>query len=96
MREYDLTNARWHKSSYSNGQGGDCVEVARDFPGAARWRKSTYSDGNGGDCLEVADGVPGIVPVRDSKVPDGPVLVVRAAAWARFVGDVMRPGAGRV
>ncbi|MEU5090197.1 DUF397 domain-containing protein [Streptomyces sp. NPDC021356] len=90
MREYDLTNARWQKSSYSNGQGGDCVEVARDFPGAARWRKSTYSNGEGGNCLEVADGVPGIVPVRDSKVPDGPVLVVRAAAWARFVGGVVR------
>ncbi|MFJ4004407.1 DUF397 domain-containing protein [Streptomyces sp. NPDC090023] len=28
MREHDLTNARWHKSTYSNGEGGDCVEVA--------------------------------------------------------------------
>ncbi|MFE3030558.1 DUF397 domain-containing protein [Streptomyces canus] len=28
MREYDLSNARWYKSSYSNGEGGDCVEVA--------------------------------------------------------------------
>ncbi|MEW2292622.1 DUF397 domain-containing protein [Streptomyces sp. NPDC006743] len=97
MRGYDLSNARWHKSSYSGGSGGEsCVEVAYDFPGAARWRKSTYSNGEGGDCLEVADGVPGSVPVRDSKVPDGPVLVVRAAAWARFVGDVARPGAGGV
>ncbi|MEU0024597.1 DUF397 domain-containing protein [Streptomyces sp. NPDC006335] len=30
MREYDLSNARWYKSSYSNGEGGDCVEVAAD------------------------------------------------------------------
>ena len=32
MREYDLSNARWYKSSYSNGEGGDCVEVAADTP----------------------------------------------------------------
>ncbi|MGW4545958.1 DUF397 domain-containing protein [Streptomyces violaceorubidus] len=85
MREYDLSNAHWTKSSYSNGQGGDCVEVARDFPGAARWRKSTYSNGEGGNCLEVADGVPGVVPVRDSKVDGGPVVVVGSAAWEVFV-----------
>ncbi|MFJ3660873.1 DUF397 domain-containing protein [Streptomyces sp. NPDC090119] len=28
MREHDLTNARWHKSSHSNGEGGNCIEVA--------------------------------------------------------------------
>ncbi|GAA4051074.1 DUF397 domain-containing protein [Streptomyces shaanxiensis] len=33
MREYDLSNASWFKSSYSNGQGGDCVEVADGVPG---------------------------------------------------------------
>lgn len=88
MREYDLTNASWHKSSYSDGNGGDCIEVASDFPGAARWRKSSYSNGEGGSCLEDADGVPGVVPVRDSKVPDGDVLVIGGAAWRAFVGGV--------
>ncbi|WP_327694783.1 DUF397 domain-containing protein [Streptomyces sp. NBC_00459] len=88
MREYDLTNARWRKSSYSNGEGGECVEVAHDFIGAARWRKSTYSNGEGGDCVEVADGVPGVVPVRDSKVSDGPVVLVGAGAWGEFVRAV--------
>lgn len=88
MREYDLSNARWRKSSYSDGNGGDCVEVAYAFLEAARWRKSTYSDGNGGSCVEVADGVPGVVPVRDSKVPGGPVLVVGAGAWVEFVRGV--------
>ncbi|MDX3752395.1 DUF397 domain-containing protein [Streptomyces sp. AK08-02] len=86
MREYDLTNAIWSKSSYSNGEGGECVEVAHDFVGAARWRKSTYSNGEGGSCVEVADGVPGVVPVRDSKVSDGPVLLIGALAWAEFIG----------
>ncbi|WP_210574373.1 DUF397 domain-containing protein [Streptomyces sp. GESEQ-4] len=85
MREYDLSNARWRKSSHSNGEGGSCVEVAYDFPGAARWRKSSYSNGQGGDCVEVADGVPGVVPVRDSKVADGPVILLGATAWAAFI-----------
>ncbi|GHB24089.1 hypothetical protein FHS35_009171 [Streptomyces umbrinus] len=90
MREYDLSNACWRKSTYSNGEGGNCVEVAHDFIGAARWRKSSYSDDNGGDCLEVADGVPGVVPVRDSKVVGGAVLLVGADAWLAFVGGLLR------
>ncbi|MFF8639955.1 DUF397 domain-containing protein [Streptomyces sp. NPDC015345] len=89
MREYDLSNARWRKSSHSNGEGGSCVEVAYDFVGAARWRKSSYSNGQGGDCVEVADGVPGVVPVRDSKVPHGPALVIGAAAWQAFVSGAV-------
>ncbi|MGW8763265.1 DUF397 domain-containing protein [Streptomyces sp. NPDC055815] len=91
MRAYDLSNAQWFKSSYSNSQGGDCVEVTYDFTSAA-WRKSSYSNGEGGDCVEVLDNVPGVVPVRDSKVTDGPVLVVPAAAWASFVGAVHEGG----
>ncbi|MFJ6629866.1 DUF397 domain-containing protein [Streptomyces sp. NPDC091376] len=91
MPEYDLSNARWRKSSYSNGEGGECVEVAHDFPGAAPWRKSTYSNGEGGNCVEVLDDLPGVVPVRDSKVPDGSVIVLPAAAWAAFVEGVVKP-----
>ncbi|MEU2112213.1 DUF397 domain-containing protein [Streptomyces sp. NPDC019507] len=79
--EYDLSAAVWRKSSYSGGDGGNCLEVAT-------WRKSTYSGGSGGDCLEVADDHPGIVPVRDSKNPDGPKLVFRTAAWSAFVDGV--------
>ena len=29
----DLSTASWRKSSYSNGDGGDCVEVVDDLPG---------------------------------------------------------------
>ncbi|MEU6703214.1 DUF397 domain-containing protein [Streptomyces wuyuanensis] len=79
--EYDLSAAVWRKSSYSGGDGGNCLEVAT-------WRKSTYSGGSGGDCLEVADDHPGIVPVRDSKNPDGPKLVFRTAVWSAFVDGV--------
>ncbi|MFZ3499038.1 DUF397 domain-containing protein [Streptomyces sp. 5.8] len=83
--EIDLTSACWRKSSFSNGTGGECVEVAEAFPGAARWRKSTHSNGDGGNCVEVADGLTGTVPVRDSKVKGGPVLMIGATAWAGFV-----------
>ncbi|GHB14872.1 DUF397 domain-containing protein [Streptomyces chryseus] len=81
--EYDLSAATWHKSSYSDGSGGNCLEVAT-------WRKSTHSGGEGGNCLEVSDDHPGIVPVRDSKNPTGPVLVFPTAAWAVFVTDLQR------
>ncbi|WP_081237126.1 DUF397 domain-containing protein [Streptomyces viridosporus] len=84
-REIDLRTAVWRKSSYSNGSGGNCVEVAEAFPGAAHWRKSSYSNGDGGNCLEVCDAHTGVVPVRDSKVPHGPVLTVTAPAWTSFV-----------
>lgn len=84
----DLNTAHWRKSSYSNGSGGECLEVAEHFPGAARWRKSSYSNGDGGECVEVADGLTGIVPVRDSKDPDGPAVLFCAHAWSAFIGLV--------
>ncbi|KUJ66243.1 toxin [Streptomyces albus subsp. albus] len=86
----DLSTAIWRKSSHSNHDGGDCVEVAEAFPGAARWRKSSYSNNDGGECVEVADNVPGLVPVRDSKDPDGPALVFGSSAWSSFVSAVKR------
>ncbi|OKH96488.1 DUF397 domain-containing protein [Streptomyces uncialis] len=54
------------------------------------WIKSSYS-GNGGTCVEWAPAhvsANGIVPVRDSKSPGGPVLNVRATAFAAFVTGV--------
>ena len=88
----DLTEALWFKSSYSNGDGGNCVEIAGDFPGGALWRKSSYSNGDGGHCVEVADNIPGLVPVRDSKDPDGPALLLSARAWAPFVAALKDGG----
>jgi hypothetical protein len=86
----ELTSVRWRKSSYSNGDGGNCVEVAE--PGTVRWRKSSYSNTDGGNCVEVADGVPTLVPVRDSKAaPHGPALLFPAGAWGAFVSRVKRP-----
>lgn len=41
----DLSGAVWRKSSYSNQEGGDCVEVADDFPGIVPVRDSKDSEG---------------------------------------------------
>ncbi|MCH5676649.1 DUF397 domain-containing protein [Streptomyces gilvus] len=79
MSNSELT---WFKSSYSGGEGGECLEVAYS------WRKSSYSSGEGGECLEVAV-TPATVHVRDSKhrPEDGPHLTVSPAAWAAFLSS---------
>lgn len=41
----DLTRAKWRKSSYSNANGGQCVEVARNLPGVVAVRDSKDPDG---------------------------------------------------
>ncbi|GGU30937.1 toxin [Streptomyces violascens] len=89
-----MSTALWRKSSYSNATGGDCVEVAEGFLGAARWRTSSYSNATGGECVEVADNLPGVVPVRDSKVLGGPAIVIGAGAWAPFVAGVKASSLG--
>ncbi|MFG3528756.1 DUF397 domain-containing protein [Streptomyces sp. NPDC047917] len=43
--DYDLSAATWHKSSYSGGSGGDCLEVAAGHPGIVPVRDSKVSDG---------------------------------------------------
>jgi hypothetical protein len=74
----------WFKSSYSDNEGGNCVEVALD------WFKSSYSDNEGGACLEVAFATR--IHIRDSKVPSGPELQLAAPAWELFISAV-QPGA---
>jgi hypothetical protein len=74
----------WFKSSYSDDQGGDCLEVA------FTWHKSSYSDSQGGECLEVAL-CPHATHVRDSKLgAQGPRFDVNADAWSAFVAYASR------
>lgn len=82
----ELDAAIWRKSSYSNPDGGNCVEVA-SFPDAA-WRTSSYTNGEGGNCVEVAGGVPKVVPVRDSKRRGGPILLFSNSGWTSLVASV--------
>ncbi|MFS0696196.1 DUF397 domain-containing protein [Streptomyces nitrosporeus] len=44
-RRPDLTSATWRKSSYSNSDGGDCVEVSDDFAGLVPVRDSKRPQG---------------------------------------------------
>jgi len=41
----DLSVAVWRKSSYSNQEGGDCVEVADGLPGLVPVRDSKVPQG---------------------------------------------------
>ncbi|MER6422114.1 DUF397 domain-containing protein [Streptomyces sp. NPDC001137] len=41
----DLRSACWRKSSYSNAEGGECVEVADNFLGVIPVRDSKVPDG---------------------------------------------------
>ncbi|GAA2507089.1 DUF397 domain-containing protein [Actinocorallia cavernae] len=89
MRAIDLSSLTWRKSSYSNSEGGACVEVSDDLLQTADWRKSSYSNSDGGACLEFADNLP-LVPVRDSKDTTRTPLLFGAPAWAAFVAGVKR------
>jgi hypothetical protein len=69
----------WFKSSYSDDQGGNCLEVAQE------WSKPSHSDSQGGACLEVTP-CPHAIHLRDSKLgPRSPRFVVAGAAWTAFV-----------
>jgi hypothetical protein len=41
----DVTRAVWRKSSYSSGNGGQCVEVARNLPDLIAVRDSKNREG---------------------------------------------------
>lgn len=41
----DLSTAPWRKSSYSNGNGGECVEIADGVPGLMPVRDSKDPEG---------------------------------------------------
>ncbi|MCX5272119.1 DUF397 domain-containing protein [Streptomyces virginiae] len=43
--EYDSSAAIWHKSSYSDGTGGDCLEVADGHPDLVPVRDSKRPEG---------------------------------------------------
>lgn len=44
-RAAELSVAGWRKSSHSNGDGGNCVEVSDDLPGVVPVRDSKVPDG---------------------------------------------------
>ncbi|MEU3170008.1 DUF397 domain-containing protein [Streptosporangium sp. NPDC006930] len=79
----------WRKSSQSNANGGQCVEVGV-------WHKSTPSGSRIEvaltDNTQVAHAVDteGLFLLRDSKDPDGPVLSFTAAEWDALLVSIKR------
>jgi Domain of unknown function (DUF397) len=43
--DIDLSRAVWYKSTFSNGSGGACVEVAGNLPGIVAVRDSKNPEG---------------------------------------------------
>lgn len=73
--------AEFRKSSFSGGNGGNCVELA--------WRKSRFSGSTGGACVELARSET-VFGVRDSKNTSGPVLTLPEAQGRAFLAAVRR------
>ncbi|MDJ1136642.1 DUF397 domain-containing protein [Streptomyces iconiensis] len=81
----------WHKSSYSGGQGDNCLEVAIEPLTTERtWHKSSHSGSGGDNCVEVAVRPGAAVLVRDSKDIGVSALRVSPAAWRAFAQAVGR------
>jgi len=66
MDNIDLSRAAWRKSSRSNGQGGQCVQVAANLPGAVAVRDSKNPHGPN-LILTPAQWRAFLADVRDSK-----------------------------
>ncbi|WP_329148010.1 DUF397 domain-containing protein [Streptomyces sp. NBC_01456] len=45
MRSIDLSTVTWRKSTYSNQDGGECIEISDDFPAATPVRDSKDPQG---------------------------------------------------
>ncbi|MFJ2744406.1 DUF397 domain-containing protein [Streptomyces sp. NPDC087440] len=89
----------WFKSSYSGGEGGQCLEIAYEWRKSSYssgeggqclevgydWKKSSHSSGEGGECVEVATH-PTTIHIRDSKLADAsPTFGVSPTAWDDFI-----------
>ncbi|WP_327332213.1 DUF397 domain-containing protein [Streptomyces anulatus] len=78
-----LRDLLWFKSSYSSGEGGQCIEVAvaahRAGHGATFGRRHSEVTSCGR-----------AVHVRDSKDATRPGLMVGVSAWTAFVGSTVQ------
>ncbi|WP_416975803.1 DUF397 domain-containing protein [Streptomyces sp. 4F14] len=87
IRADDL-NVDWFSSSYSNNQGGQCVQGGRITGAMALdWFSSSYSNDQGGECVQ-GGRMTDAMAVRDSKLPHGAAFIVPAAPWTAFISAV--------
>ncbi|MFL1377682.1 DUF397 domain-containing protein [Nocardiopsis protaetiae] len=76
---------QWTKSSYSNSEGGNCVE-ARQFALTDQWAKSSHSNSEGGDCVEARGMVTySQVGIRDTQNRHLGHLEIPAAEWTALL-----------
>jgi hypothetical protein len=82
----DLSRATWRTSSYSGGNGSECVQVAS----VPTWRKSSFSGGNSSACVEIAQ-VPAWRKSSFSTGNGSECVEVRDAGLAVAVRDSKDP-----
>ncbi|MFB7556102.1 DUF397 domain-containing protein [Streptomyces brevispora] len=64
----DLISAAWRKSSYSNGDGGSCVEIADNLPGIVPVRDSKAAPEGPALAFSAARWAPFVAAVRDGSL----------------------------
>lgn len=64
----DLSTAAWRASSYSNGDGGECVEVADNLPGIVPVRDSKAAPDGPALSFAVAHWAPFVTALRDGSL----------------------------
>jgi hypothetical protein len=85
MPQPTQSRALWRKSSYSNGTGGSCVEVA------ALSRKDGRESEDHVELVPFTsrmDDPERLIAVRDSKDPHGPMLAFNPREWAAFTAVI--------
>ncbi|CAM4244811.1 hypothetical protein GCM10009799_09380 [Nocardiopsis rhodophaea] len=90
----------WHKSSYSNSKGGNCVEARLNWHKSSHsnetggscveiariWRSSSHSNQSGGSCVEVAE-TPQSVLIRDTQNRPLGHLAFPSQEWAALLAN---------
>ncbi|MCM2411045.1 DUF397 domain-containing protein [Streptomyces sp. RKAG290] len=64
----DLRTAAWRKSSYSNGDGGSCVEIADNLPGLVPVRDSKAAPEGPALTFAAAHWAPFVAALRDGRL----------------------------
>ncbi|WP_406456142.1 DUF397 domain-containing protein [Streptomyces sp. NBC_00876] len=64
----DLTTAAWRTSSYSNGDGGECVEIADNLPGIVPVRDSKTGPEGPAVTFATTHWAPFVAALRDGSL----------------------------
>jgi hypothetical protein len=81
MSVHESTTSPWHKSSYSGGHGGNCLEMS--------WTKSSFSEGRDPNCVECRT-TESRVHIRDTQHRDHGHLAIPTREWAALLGALRR------